>query len=53
MLEISTSEARKRIAELLRAAERGETAVITRRGKAVAHLVPAPNDKSDKDNTSK
>jgi prevent-host-death family protein len=37
---ISITEARKRLYELLRRAEAGETVVITRRGKPVVNLVP-------------
>jgi prevent-host-death family protein len=38
---VSMREARKRLSELVRAAERGESVTITRRGKEVARLVPA------------
>ncbi|MYH49816.1 MAG: type II toxin-antitoxin system prevent-host-death family antitoxin [Gammaproteobacteria bacterium] len=41
MREIQATEAKTRLAELLRMVERGETVAITRHGKAVAHLVPA------------
>lgn len=41
MQRIQSTEAKARFAELLRTVERGETVVITRHGKAVAHLVPA------------
>ncbi len=41
MREIQATEAKTRLAELLRAVEHGETVVITRHGRAVAHLVPA------------
>ena len=41
MREIRSTEAKARLAELLRAVEHGETVAITRHGKAVAHLVPA------------
>ena len=40
MATISVSEARKRLSELVRAAERGESVSITRRGKEVARIVP-------------
>lgn len=43
MREIQTTEAKARLAELLRVVERGETVVITRHGEPVAHLVPAPS----------
>ena len=42
MREIQATEAKARLAELLRVVERGETVSITRHGKPVAHLVPAP-----------
>ena len=41
MREIQATEAKTRLAELLRAVEHGESVTITRHGKAVAHLVPA------------
>jgi len=41
MTPVSLKEARKRLGELVRAAERGESTDITRRGKKVACLVPA------------
>ena len=41
MREIQATEAKTRLAELLRAVERGETVAITRHGKPVAHLGPA------------
>ncbi|MCY3802617.1 MAG: type II toxin-antitoxin system prevent-host-death family antitoxin [Chloroflexi bacterium] len=41
MREIQATEAKSRLAELLRAVEHGETVAITRHGKVVAHLVPA------------
>lgn len=37
---VNMKEARKRLSDLVRAAERGETTVITRRGKRVARVVP-------------
>ena len=42
MREIQATEAKTRLAELLRAVENGESVAITRHGKPVAHLVPAP-----------
>ena len=42
MREVQATEAKTRLAELLLVVERGETVAITRHGKAVAHLVPAP-----------
>ena len=41
MREIQATEAKTRLAELLRAVEHGETVAITRHGKPVAYLVPA------------
>ncbi len=41
MLQVQTSEVRARLDELLRTVEGGETVVITRHGKKIAHLVPA------------
>ena len=41
MREVSTTEAKSRFAELVRAVEYGETIAITRHGKTVAHLTPA------------
>ena len=37
---INLKEARKRLGELVNAAEHGETVVITKRGRKVARLVP-------------
>ena len=37
---VNIKEARRRLSELVDAAERGESIVITRRGKEVARLVP-------------
>ena len=39
--EIQSTEAKARLAELLRNVEHGETIAITRHGKTVAHLIPA------------
>ena len=41
MREVSTTEARARLAELIGAVQRGESISITRRGREVAQLVPA------------
>jgi prevent-host-death family protein len=41
MREIGAFEAKNRLSELLQRVERGEEVVITRRGRAVAKLVPA------------
>ena len=40
MREVRITEAKARLAELLRDVEDGETFAITRRGRTVAHLVP-------------
>jgi prevent-host-death family protein len=42
MREIQSSEVKARLPQFLDAVERGETIVITRHGRPVAHLVPAP-----------
>ena len=47
MREIQSTEAKARLAELLRAVETGETVAITRRGKRVAHLIPVPDRERD------
>ena len=41
MREIQATEAKARLAELLRTVENGESIAITRHGRTVAHLVPA------------
>ena len=41
MREIQATEAKARLAELLRAVECGETVAITRHGRTIAHLIPA------------
>ena len=41
MREVQATEAKARLAELLRVVEHGETIAITRHGRTVAHLVPA------------
>jgi prevent-host-death family protein len=40
MKQVSIKEARKRLSELVDAATRGESFVITRRGRAVAKIAP-------------
>ena len=40
MEPVNLKEARRRLSELVGAAERGETVVSTRRGKQVARIVP-------------
>ena len=41
-MEISLSEAKGRLHELMRRAEAGETIILTRRGKPVVRLVAVP-----------
>ncbi len=41
MREVRATEAKMRLAELLRTVEHGESIAITRHGKPIAHLVPA------------
>ena len=43
MTTVSAFEAKTRLSELLREAERGRSFLIRRRGKAVARLVPPEN----------
>ena len=40
MREIQATEAKAHLAQLLRDVEHGETIVLTRHGKPIAHLVP-------------
>ncbi|MXW93554.1 MAG: type II toxin-antitoxin system prevent-host-death family antitoxin, partial [Rhodospirillaceae bacterium] len=40
MQTISATEAKARLAELLRTVERGETVALTRHGAAIAHVIP-------------
>jgi prevent-host-death family protein len=47
MREIQSSDVKARLPEYLDAVERGETIVVTRHGKPVAHLVPAPAARGD------
>lgn len=48
MREIQSSEVKARLPQFLDEVERGETIVITRHGRPVAHLVPAPADEKDR-----
>jgi prevent-host-death family protein len=41
-MDVGVAEAGNRLAQLIRAVERGELVVITRHGKAVAQLAPPP-----------
>lgn len=45
MRSIQATDAKARLAELLRAVERGEGFMITRHGKTIAHLLPAATDR--------
>ncbi len=50
MRKIQTTEAKVRFAEILRNVEHGETVAITRHGKTIAHLIPAPDqDQAERD----
>ena len=40
MYKMQATEAKARFAELLRIVERGETVMVTRHGRVVAHMVP-------------
>ena len=42
MREVGSFEAKTHLSELLAAVERGESVIITRRGRRVARLVPEP-----------
>lgn len=44
-MDVSISEAKKRLPELIRAMENGETVIITRRGKPVAQIAPPPPER--------
>jgi len=41
-MDVSIAEAKNRLSQLVRAAEGGEEVLITRNGRPVAQLVPAP-----------
>ena len=45
MREVQATEAKTHLAQLLSEVEHGETIVITRHGKPIAHLVPAEAQK--------
>lgn len=47
MREMSKREANRNFSQLVAAAERGETIVITRRGRPVAKVGPQPADRRD------
>jgi len=42
IMDVSIAEAKNRLSQLVRAAEGGESVVITRHGRPVAQLTPAP-----------
>jgi prevent-host-death family protein len=44
-MDVSIAEAKNRLPELIRAVENGEKIVITRHGKPVAQITPAPGDR--------
>lgn len=48
MATVGSFEAKTKLAELLDKVEAGETVTITRRGKAVAKLVPVAPDESER-----
>lgn len=47
MRTVSLKEANQQFSKLIQDVERGETVVITRRGKPVARLSPQPENKMD------
>jgi prevent-host-death family protein len=48
MREVQSSEVKARLPQFLDEVEQGETIVITRHGRPVAHLVPAPERDRDR-----
>jgi len=44
-MDVSIAEAKNRLPELIRAVESGEKVVITRHGKPVAQIAPAPPER--------
>ena len=47
MRQVAATEAKARLAELLRDVEYGETVVITHHGRTIAHLTPPPNSERE------
>ena len=47
MRTIQATEAKARLAELLRTVEHGETVTITRHGETIAHVIPARAEHTD------
>jgi prevent-host-death family protein len=45
LMDVSIAEAKNRLPELIRAVEGGEQVIITRHGKPVAQIAPAPPDR--------
>jgi len=48
MREVQSSDVKAKLPEYLDAVERGETIVVTRHGKVIAHIVPAPAAETDR-----
>ena len=46
MREISVREANQNFSQVIAAAERGETIVVTKNGKPVAQIIPQPQDRT-------
>ena len=44
-MDVSVAEAKNRLPELIRAMEDGEQVIITRHGKPVAQIAPAPRER--------
>ena len=44
-MQVSVAEAKNQLSQLIRAMEQGEEVIITRNGKPVAQLQPAPAEK--------
>ncbi len=47
MKTVGVYEARTQLSELLREVEAGETVSITRNGREIAHVIPAPKSTAD------
>ena len=47
MREMSTRDANQDFSQVIAAAERGETIVVTRNGRPVARITPHPQDRTD------
>ena len=47
MREISVREANQNFSQVIAAAERGETIVVTKNGRPVARISPQPQDRAD------